>query len=341
MNESSAGNENNYDAFIHKFGDPVFNLGVDTLKSNLKILACDPVHEEGIKRLRQAGFEVTVNPTITSEQLMKVVGKYDALIVRGRTKVTKELIEAGTRLRVIGRAGVGLDNIELEAAEKKEILVFDVPEASANAAAELTIGLIISLARSIPQADHSMKEGKWIKKQLVGWELKDKTLGIIGLGNVGGRVAEITKAMGMKILISKRTPPAPELLNKLEAEYVTLKELLQRSNVVTIHIPLTPRTKRMIGAPEIQLMRRGAFLINTSRGAIVDEKALLNALKSGKLGGAALDVYEIEPPKYLPLIGMPNVVCTPHIGAQTERSQRTTSVVIAEKIINAFKNSHS
>jgi len=308
-----------------------------TLKLKMKILVCDPIHEEGIEKLKQAGFEVDVKPTITPEQLTKIVSNYDAFIVRSRIKVTKELIEAGKRLRVIGRAGVGLDNIDVKTAEKKGIMVFSIPEASANAAAELTIGLIISLARSIPRADHSMKEGKWIKKQLMGWELREKTLGIIGLGNVGGRVAKIAKALGMKILITKRTPPAPELLRELEAEFVMLKELLQRSDVVTIHVPLTPQTKHMIGAQEIQLMKKGAFLINTSRGAIVDEKALLDALKSGKLGGAALDVYEIEPPKDLSLIKLPNVICTPHIGAQTERTQRITAVSIAEKIINTFK----
>jgi len=307
------------------------------LKSKTKILVCDPVHEEGIEKLKQAGFEVDVKPAITPEQLTKIVSNYDALIVRSRTKVTKEIIEAGRRLRVIGRAGMGLNNIDIETAKKKDIMVFNIPEASANAAAELTIGLIISLARSIMRADHSMKEGKWIKKQLMGWELRDKTLGIIGLGNVGGRVAKIAKALGMKILITKRTSPAPELLMELEAEFVMLKELLQRSDVVTIHVPLTPQTKHMIGAQEIQLMKKGAFFINTSRGAIVDEKALLDALKSGKLGGAALDVYEIEPPKDLSLMKLPNVICTPHIGAQTERTQRITAVSIAEKIINLFK----
>lgn len=302
-----------------------------------KILVCDSVLEEGIEKLKQAGFKVDVDPTITPEQLKKIVSNYDVLIVRSRTNVTKEIIEAGRQLKVIGRAGIGLDNIDLETAEKKGIMVFDVPAASANAAAELTVGLIISLARSIPRADNSMKEGKWIKKELMGRELRDKTLGIIGLGNVGGRIAKIAKALGMKILITKRTAPTPELLRELEAEFVLLKELLQRSDVVTIHVPLTPQTKHMIGAQEIQLMKKGAFLINTSRGAIVDEKALLDALNSGKLGGAALDVYEIEPPKDLSLIKSPNVVCTPHIGAQTERTQRITAVSLAEKIINAFK----
>jgi len=308
------------------------------LKLKMKILVCDPVHEDGIEKLQQAGFAVDIDSTITPEELVKTVSDYDALIVRSRTKVTKEIIAAGGgRLKVVGRAGVGLDNIDLKAAEKKGVRVLCAPEVASNAVAELTVGLIISLARSIPQADRSMKEGKWSKKQLVGLELRDATLGVIGLGNIGGIVAKIAKELGMKILITKRTPPAPELLRELEAEFVPLNELLQRSDVVTIHVPLTPETRHMIGAHEIQLMKKGAFLVNTSRGAVVDGKALLNALTSGRLGGAALDVYEIEPPKDLSLIELPNVICTPHIGGQTERTQRIAAVSIAEKIINAFK----
>ena len=307
------------------------------MKSKVKVLVCDLLHAEGIEKLKQAGFEVDVNPTIVPETLRKVVSNYDVLIVRSRTRVTEEIMKAGRRLRVIGRAGVGVDNIDSVTAKKRGIVILTTEEAAANAAAELTLGLIICLARGIPHANQSMKEGKWIKNQLRGWELRDKTLGIVGLGNVGGRVARIAMALGMKILFTKRTPPAPKLLKELEAEFVTLKELLRRSDVVTIHVPLTIDTKHMIGAQEIRLMKKGAFLINTARGAIVDEKALLDALKSGKLGGAALDVYETEPPKDLSLISLPNVVCTPRIGAQTERAQRTVAVSIAERIINFLK----
>ena len=307
------------------------------MKSKVKVLVCDPIHEEGIEKLRQAGFEVDANPTIVPEKLRKVVSKYDVLIVRSRTEVTEEIIDAGRRLRVIGRAGVGVDNIDSVTAKKRGIVVLNTPEATSNAVAELTIGLIISLARSIPHANQSMKEGKWIKKQFRGWELMEKTIGIVGLGNVGGRVARIAKALGMKILVTKRTPPTPELLKELEAEFVTLKELLRRSDVVTIHVPLTIDTRYLIGAEEIRLMKKGAFLINTARGEIVDEKALLEALKSGKLGGAALDVYETEPPENLSLTGWPTVVCTPHIGAQTKRAQRIVAGSIAERIINFLK----
>jgi len=303
----------------------------------MRILVCDPVHEEGIEKLKQAGFEVDVNPTITSEQLTKTVSNYDVLIVRSRTKVTKEIIEAGRRLRVIGRAGAGLDNINLETAKQRGITVLSTPEALTEAVAELTIGLIISLARSIPLADRTLKEGKWIKKKLVGWQLEGKTLGTIGLGKIGERVARIAKALGMKILIREIIPLSPELLKELETEVVPLKELLQRSDVITLHVPLTSQTYHMIGAKEFQLMKNGAFLVNTSRGAIVDEKPLLTALKSGKIGGAALDVYEVEPPRDLELIKVPNVVCTAHIGAQTKKAQNAAASMIAEKIINSSK----
>jgi D-3-phosphoglycerate dehydrogenase len=309
------------------------------LKSKVKVLVCDPIHREGVEKLEGAGFEVDVNPTISHEQLRNVVSEYDALIVRSRTKVTREIIEAGERLKIIGRAGVGLDNIDTETAKKRGITVLNTPEAPAEAAAELTMGLILSLARNIPLADHTMKEGKWIKKKLMGWQLRGKTLGTIGLGNVGLKVARLARAFGMEILIIKRTPPTPELLRELDGEFIPLKEMLQRSDIVTIHVPLTPKTHHMIGEKEIQLMKKGGYLINTSRGNIVDEKALLEALKSGKLAGAALDVYEEEPPRDLALIRMPNVVCTPHIGAQTEEAQKAAATLIAGKIIDSLKKS--
>lgn len=303
----------------------------------MNVLVCDPIHEDGIETLRQAGFAVDVRPTILPETLRNIVAKYDVLIVRGRTAVTKDIIDAGQRLRVIGRAGIGVDNIDSVTAMKRGIVVLTTREATSNAVAELTIGLIMSLARRIPHANQSMKAGKWIKKQLRGWELRDKTLGIVGLGNVGGRVARIAKAVGMRILVTKRTPPAPQILTELEAEFVSLKELLRRSDIVTIHVPLTMDTWYLIGAEELRLMKKSAVLINTARGEVVDETALRDALKSGTLGGAALDVYTTEPPENRALISLPNVICTPHIGAQTERAQRTVAVSIAKKIINFLK----
>jgi D-3-phosphoglycerate dehydrogenase len=306
--------------------------------SAVRILVCDPIAPEGIDRLKKAGFSVESASSITRQSLIETVEGYDALIVRSRTKVTREVIEHGKRLKIIARAGSGIDNIDLEAAEEREIEVICTPEAPADAVAELTIGLMIALARRIVQADSAMKQGRWIKKELRGMLLKDMRLGLIGLGNIGLRVARIAKAMGMKILVTKRTPPPPELLEALEAEFLPLDELLRRSDIVSIHVPLTEETRHIIGAEEISKMRDGAFLINTSRGGVVDEEALLEALRSGKLGGAALDVFEVEPPKNLELIKLPNVICTPHIGAQTVETQRRVSEMLAEKIIRFFRD---
>jgi D-3-phosphoglycerate dehydrogenase len=306
-----------------------------------KILVCDPIDAEGVKRLRQVGFEVDNKPSIDEAELEKVISDYDVIVVRSRTKVAKQLIEKGNQLKVIGRAGAGVDNIDLEAAKKQGITVLNTPEAPADSVAELTVGLMLALARNISYADHSMKEGEWIKKELEGSLLNGKTLGLIGLGNIGTKVAKIAKAFGMKILITKRTPPSRELLELLEAEFVPLDELLKRSNIVSVHVPLTEQTTRMIEQKELNLMKKGAFLINTSRGGIVDEEALLKALKSGRLGGAGIDVYQVEPPINLELLRLPIVVCTPHIGAQTKEAQKLASVLLAEKIIQFFKEKPS
>jgi D-3-phosphoglycerate dehydrogenase len=301
-----------------------------------RVLVCDPIHEDGVKKLRDVDFQVDMKTGISADELRRTVPNYEVLIVRSRTKVTREIIEKGEKLKVIGRAGAGLDNIDLKAAEEKGIKVLNTPEAPAYAVAELTLGLMISLARRIPFADKTMKEEKWLKKQLIGWQLHGKILGVLGLGNIGKKVARLAKAFGMKILITKRTPPPPELLEELEADFVSLEELLRRSDIITIHVPLTPQTHHLIGEKEIALMKDGAFIINTSRGQIIDEKALYQALKRGKLGGAALDVFETEPPTSYDLIKLPNVVCTPHIGAQTVEAQRMAAIILAEKIIQAL-----
>lgn len=284
--------------------------------------------------LKQADFTVDIWPDISGDELQTVASSYDAFVVRSRTKVTAEVINNANRLKAIGRAGVGLDNIDVEAAKKRNIAVFNSPEAPAEAVAELTIGLMIALARGIPFADYSMKQGKWAKKQLKGWQLEGKTLGLLGLGNIGKKVAKTAKALGMKILITKRTPPDPKLLAQLEGKFIPLSEVLKRSDIISIHIPLTAQTFHMIGKEEIKIMKNEAYLINTSRGPIIDEKAMLDALKTGKLAGVALDVYEHEPPKDLELIKLPNVVCTPHIGSQTHESQRQAAIIITKKIIN-------
>lgn len=310
--------------------------GGSTTKSSLKILVCDPINKEGIDRLNRAGFTIDNKPTISADELRNIVLDYDVLIVRSRTKVEREILNLGTRLKAIGRAGVGLDNIDVETARKKGVKILNTPEAAAEAVAELTVGLLLCLARGIPRADSAMKEKKWTKIELEGWELRGRILGTIGLGNVGERVARLGKAFGMKILVNKRTPPSPELLKELDAEFVPLPSLLAQSDVVTVHVPYSAETHHMIGEKELSLMKSVACLINTSRGSIVDEEALLRALRSGRLTGAALDVFEVEPPTNWMLAQLPNVVCTPHIGAQTAEAQRTAALLLAEKLISAL-----
>ncbi|MEM1659699.1 MAG: phosphoserine phosphatase SerB [Candidatus Bathyarchaeia archaeon] len=303
-----------------------------------KVLICDPIDPEGIEVLVRNGFEVIIKPEISKEELKKEVSECDVLIVRSRTKVTKEIIDAGRKLKVIARAGAGVDNIDVEYAEKKGIKVICAPEAVSVAVAELTIGLILALARQIPKADRAMKEGRWIKNEIKGWELYGKTLGIIGFGRIGQRVARLAKAFGMRILICDLNNPPAKLLEELKAKAVSLEELLRESDIVTIHVPLTEQTYHMIGRGELQQMKNGAYIINTARGPVIDEEALREALKTGKIAGAALDVYEKEPPNDYSLIKMDNVVCTPHIGAQTEESQRMASLAVAYKIIQAIKH---
>jgi len=304
---------------------------------SVKVLVCDPLDAEGVERLRQEDFVVDVKSSIEPAELERVVAGYDALVVRSRTKVTKQVLEKGRRLKVVGRVGAGVDNIDSEAAEKLGIAVLNTPEAPSDSVAELTVGLMLAIARRIPLADRSMKDGKWSKKELEGTLLNGKTLGLIGLGHIGAKVAQVAKAFGMKILVFKRTPPSRETLDLLGAEFVSLGELLRRSDVVSIHVPLTDQTVGMIGEKELNAMKEGTVLVNTSRGGIVDEDALLKALKSGRLGGAGFDVYCTEPCGNLELVGLPNVVCTPHIGAQTGEAQKAASVLLSEKLVQFFR----
>ncbi len=308
-------------------------------KEKLKVLVCDPIDFEGVELLRKFGFEIFVEPEISKEDLKNKVAECHVLIVRSRTKVAKEIIDAGKNLKIIARAGAGVDNIDVEYAEKKGIRVICAPEAVATAVAELAIGLIISLARQIPKAEHAMKEGKWIKGEIEGWELQGKTLGIVGFGRVGQKVAKLAKAFGMKIMICELNSAPERILKELDAEIVPLEEILRKSDIITLHVPLTQQTYHMIGKKEIEQMKKGIYIINTSRGPIIDEKVLLEALKNGKIAGAALDVYEKEPPNDFSLMKLPKVVCTPHIGAQTVEAQKYASIIVAQKIISIVKHS--
>jgi D-3-phosphoglycerate dehydrogenase len=304
------------------------------------VLIADEVDKECPNRLRAAGFDVSERFEISAEELIKAVGDYEVLIVRSRTKVTREVIASGKKLRLIGRVGVGLDTIDTKTAEEKGIKVINTPQMSTIAVAELVMTMMLDLVRGVHLANESMKKGLWEKKRFHGTELNGKILGIVGLGRIGKAVAERAKSFGMKLLVYDVIVDE-ETLKRFGAERsATLEDLLKKSEIVTIHVPLLPETHKMINAKTLTQFKAGTYLINASRGEVVDCKDLLDALKSRKLAGAALDVYENEPPKEpweKELVAMPNVIATPHIGAQTLEAQIAGAVMIAENIINAFK----
>ncbi len=296
----------------------------------VKILVTDKVHEDGVKLLREFA-DVEVATGLKPDELLDRVKDCDVLVVRSATKVTGEVIAAGKQLKVIARAGVGLDNIDVKSAEARKIKVLNAPEAPTVAVAELVLGHMLSFARHFPQADASTKQGKWEKKELLGTELRGKTFGIIGTGQIGRTVGYRAIAFQMNLLLND-VIRNQEFAERTEGKYVDIETLLKESDYVTIHVPLLSATKHMIGKRELELMRPTAVLINTSRGAIIDEKALVEALQNKKIAGACLDVYESEPLRDSPLLNLPNVVLTPHIGASTVEAQRDASVIVAKKI---------
>lgn len=300
----------------------------------VKILICDPIAVEGIRILMEAGFQIEEKTSISHEELIHDVVDYDAVIVRSRTKIDKDVLESAENLKVVARAGVGLDNINLEEAEKKDVEVINSPEAPSNAVAELVTGFIISLARGISRADQSMKNRVWSKRELTGIEIEGKTLGIIGFGRIGYALAKKMKGMGMRIIsFDVDLGRAKKYMDELDVASVSLKHLLTESDFVTLHVPLLPSTRHMISRKEFSKMKSGSYIINVSRGGVIDEEALKEALDSKHLAGAALDVYEIEPPDDIELINRPNLIATPHIGASTTESQIANSTVIAEKLV--------
>jgi len=299
----------------------------------MRVLVSDNISPKGVEILERAGLKVDVKVGRTPEQLKKDIGKYDALIVRSATKVTADIIEVARRLKVIGRAGTGLDNIDKEAATKKGIVVMNTPGGNTITTAEHTIALLLSMARQIPQATVSMKQGRWEKKKFIGIELYNKTLGIIGLGNIGSHVAKIAQGIGMNV-IGYDPYLSEEKKRSLGVEVVGLEELFRKSDFITLHIPLTNETKYLINEKSIQKMKKGVRIVNTSRGGVVDEDALYRALKSGKVAAAALDVFEKEPPEASPLFELDNFICTPHLGASTEDAQENVAVAIANQVVD-------
>jgi D-3-phosphoglycerate dehydrogenase / 2-oxoglutarate reductase len=301
------------------------------------VLICDSINQNGIDILKKAGMKVDYKPNILTDELLSIVKDYQVILVRSRTKITREVIQAANNAKIIARAGVGLDNIEVTAAEEKGIRVINAPEAAINAVSELTVGNMVSLARSIPLADSEMKRGKWIKKNLMGTELSGKYIGIVGVGNIGRNVGRIAKALRMNLIGYDPYPIDRDYIKEVSLIVTDLRTLVQSADFITCHVPLLEETKHLFNAELISNMKSTAYIINASRGGVIDETALYNALCNGTIAGAALDVFETEPPINNLLIGLPNVICTPHIGAQTKEAQELTSIVIAEKIIQIIR----
>ena len=302
----------------------------------IKVLISDPITPAGIELFQQAGFEVEVKTDHTKEELIAKIKNYDALIVRSQTKVTAEIIEVADKLKVIGRAGVGVDNVDVEAATKKGIIVLNAPDGNTLSTAELTVAMLMALARSIPQAHGSLKSGAWDWKSFTGVELSGKNIGIVGMGRIGTEVAKRMLAMNMTVLAFDPflTTEKAEALGVI---LVNLDRIITESDFITVHTPLTPETKGLFGVKEFARMKKGVRLINCARGGIYDEAALAEAIKSGQVAGAAIDVYPVEPPTDRALIDLPQTVVTPHLGASTKEAQENVAVDVAIEVIKVLK----
>lgn len=300
-----------------------------------RILVTEKIAEEGLAVLRRAA-EVDVRLDLDKDSLLEAVSSYDALVVRSATRVTAAVIAAGRQLRVVGRAGTGVDNIDVDAATRRGIVVVNAPASNNVAVAELTIGLLIGLARQIPQAHGSLQSGKWERSKYVGWEVRGKTLGLVGLGRIGSEVAR--RARGLEMHVVAYDPVVSlDRAEQIGVELLTIEELLARADVVSIHVPLIEATRNMFDAERLAQMKRGAYLINASRGGIVDEEALLAALDAGQLGGAALDVFSQEPPPAdSPITHHPKIITMPHIGASTAEAQTSAGTDVAEGVAAAL-----
>jgi len=307
----------------------------------MRVLVSDDLSAEGIEVLRRApGVQVDVKVGLKPDQLRAIIAEYDGLVVRSATKVTAEIVDAAAKLRVIGRAGSGVDNIDVAAASRRGIVVMNTPGGNTNAVVELTIAHILALLRQIPQASASTRSGKWEKKKYAaGREIAGKTIGVVGAGNIGGHVALRCQALGAHVVVHDPLLP-PEAAKRLGImEFVTLDKLVEAADIVTLHVPLTPQTKNMFDAARIAALKKGAWLVNCARGGLVDESALASALKEGRLTGAAFDVFEKEPPPPdHPLFSCENFVCTPHLGASSEEAQAAVALAIAEQFVEYFRD---
>jgi D-3-phosphoglycerate dehydrogenase len=297
-----------------------------------KILICDKIADEGIKLLEENGFSVTKAWDMPKTELPKIAGEYDGLIVRSATKVNEDSLAHAKKLRVIGRAGEGLDNIELEKAREIGIAVVNTPHVSYLSVAELTIGHLLALARGIVEGTRSLREVKWAKDALMGVEINGKTIGIIGCGYIGKTVERFVICLGMKVLVVDEC---------VFDRFVPLDDMLPQADLITIHVPLTSLTRDMISTKEFNMMKDGVMIVDCSRGGVVEQEALYQALVSGKVKAAAVDVFEEEPPRNSKLLTLRNVIATPHIGSQTQEAQLRASIQIAQKLIEALEKTAS
>ncbi|MEM3085884.1 MAG: phosphoglycerate dehydrogenase [Halobacteria archaeon] len=300
-----------------------------------KVLVAEELNPEGLRGLTRAA-RVEVKTGLSEADLLKAVADCDALIVRSATQVTRRVLEAGKRLKVVGRAGVGVDNIDVEAATERGVAVVNAPEESTAAAAEHTVAMMLALARRIPQADASMRKGKWERSRFVGVQVVGKTLGVIGLGRVGSDVARKARGLGMRVV---GTDPflSPGRAREMGIEFLPMEKVLAQADFLTLHVPLTSETRHLLGKKELSSVKPGVRVVNASRGGVIDEAALVEALKSGRVAGAALDVFAEEPPKGSPLLSMEQVVLTPHLGASTVEAQSRVAQTIADQVLAALE----
>jgi D-3-phosphoglycerate dehydrogenase len=304
---------------------------------NDSVLICDEVDPILNKILEDNGLQVSYEPKISTQQILEKISNFEIVIVRSRTTITKEMIDKATKCKIIARVGVGLDNVDQDAAKAKNIRVINAVEGAMNAVAELVLGLMLSLARQTTRGDRSIRNGQWLKNELKGTELRGKYLGIIGLGNIGKRLGRLARSLNMNIIGYDVIPIDEEFSKEVGLMKADLDTLLQSSDYISIHVPLLDSTYHLINAQKIALMKKTAKIINTSRGGVVDEEALYEAIKNGSLGGAALDVFEKEPAIGNKLAELDNVILTPHIGAQTKEAQSLAANIIGEKIIQILR----
>lgn len=301
----------------------------------IRVLIADDMSKKAVDILSNAGFSVDVKTGMKPEELAAVIGQYHGVGVRSASKITAATLASPGKLKIIGRAGVGVDNIDVKAASEKGILVINTPQGNAAAAAELAIGLVFALARKIPQAAGLMRQGVWEKKKFMGTEIAGKTLGVVGLGNIGRQAAE--RGVGLRMNVIGYDPFPPKQLPE-GVKQVSLDELIAKSDFITLHVPLTSETKGLFDGARIAKMKKGACIINCARGGVVDEGALLEALNSGQLGGAALDVFVKEPPEPSPLFQHDNLIALPHLGASTKEAQEKVAIELAEVFVGFLKD---